>query len=100
MHMLRQYCSLSMLHRTCKNMHGGVWLGGLRMPNGWHTLCMPIYFKAWGIKKYSVPYMVQIELTYVCIKCGIVNPYVDGFLNNSGNVIGPPFLLFGSCPVW
>ena len=51
----------------------GVGLSGLGMPNGWCTLCIPIYFKSWGIKKYSVPYMVQIELTYIP-----VNPYVDG----------------------
>ena len=33
MHMLRP-CSLSMLHRTCKNMHTGIGLSGLSMPNG------------------------------------------------------------------
>ena len=42
--MLRQWCSLSMLHRTCEYMHEGVRLGGLRMPHGWCTLHMPIYF--------------------------------------------------------
>ena len=42
---------------------------------------MPIYLKHWGIKKYSIPYMVQIGLTYISIKCVVVNPYVDGFLN-------------------
>ena len=36
--MLRQGCSLGMLHRTCENVHGGVRLGGLGMPN---ILCMP-----------------------------------------------------------
>ena len=80
--MLRQWCSLSLFHRTCENMHGGVGLGRLSMPNGWCTMHMPIYFNPWGIKKYSVPYMVQIELTYIPIKCGIVNPHVDGFLNS------------------
>ena len=76
--MLRQWCSLSMLHRTCENMLGGVWLGGLSMPNGWCTMCMPIYVKPWDIKKYSVPYMVQIELNYIPNKCGIVNPAIGG----------------------
>ena len=61
---LTQWCSLSMLHRTCRNMHRGVRLGGLSMPNRWCTLYMPIYFKPWGIKKYSIPYMVQIELHF------------------------------------
>ena len=56
--MLRQWCSLSMFHRICEYMHRGVRLGGLSMPNGWYTLCMPIYFKPLGVKKYSIPYMV------------------------------------------
>ena len=43
-------------------MHRGVGLGGLSMPSGWCTLWMPIYFKPWGIKEYSVSYKVQIEL--------------------------------------
>ena len=96
--MLRQWCSLSILHRTCKNMHRGVGLGRLSKPNGCCTLHMPIYFKPWGIKKYSVPYMVQTEFTYISIKCGIVNPCIYGFLNCSGNVmVLPSSLLFGSC---
>ena len=53
--MLRQRCSLSMLHRTCEKVHGGVRLGGLGMPS---ILCMPFYFKPRGAKKYSIPYMV------------------------------------------
>ena len=75
-------------------MHGGVGLGGLSIPNGLCSLCMSIYFKPWGIKKYPVPYIVQIELTYISIKCGIVNFYVDGFLNSSGNaMVLPPYYL-------
>ena len=42
MHMLRQRCALSMLHRTCENVHGGVRLGGLGMPN---IMYRPFYFK-------------------------------------------------------
>ena len=49
MHMLKQWCSLSMLQRFCENMHGGVALGGLSMPNEWCTLCMSIYFKPWDM---------------------------------------------------
>ena len=38
--------------------------------------------------------MVQVELTYIPIKCGIVNPYIDGFLNSSGNaMVLPPYYL-------
>ena len=51
---------------------------------------MPIYFRPWGIKKYSVPYMMQIEPTYIPIKCGVVKPYVDGFFNCSGHAMVHP----------
>ena len=54
------------------------------------SLHMPIYFNPWGITKYFVPYMVQIKLTYMYIKLRIVNPYVDGFLNSSGNAMVLP----------
>ena len=75
-------------------MQGGVSLGGLSMANRWYTLCMPIYFKPWVIKTYSVLYMVQIELTYIPIECGIIVPYVDGFLNSSSNaMVLPPYYL-------
>ena len=47
--MLRQRCSLGMLHRTCENMHRDVGLGGMSIPIGWCTLHMPIYFKPWGM---------------------------------------------------
>ena len=52
--MLREACSLSTLYRTCENVHGGVRLGGLGMPNILH---IPFYFKPRDIKKYSIPYM-------------------------------------------
>ena len=55
MHMLRQWCSLRMLHRTCEEMHGSVRLCGLAMPN---SFCTPIYFEARGVKKYSIPYVI------------------------------------------
>ena len=34
--------------------------------------------------------MVQIELTYISIKFGIVNPYFDGFLNSSDTAMVLP----------
>ena len=46
-------------------------------------VCIPIgtvYFKARGVKKDSVPYMVKVELTNIPVKCGIVYPDVDRFL--------------------
>ena len=42
------------------------------MPN---VLCIPFYFKPRGIKKYSIPYMVKIELTFISIKGGVLPPY-------------------------
>ena len=35
-------------------------------------------------KQDSVPYMVKVILTHIPAECGVVNPYVDGFLNGSG----------------
>ena len=55
MHMLSQEYSLSMLHRTCEKLHGGVRLGALSMPN---ILYMPFYFKPRGIKENPIPLMV------------------------------------------
>ena len=46
--MLRQGCSLSMLHKANENMHGGVRLYRLGIPNILH---MPFYFKPRGITK-------------------------------------------------
>ena len=87
--MFRQGCPLSMLHRTCENVHGVVRLGGMGMPDILH---MPFYFKPRDIKKYSISCMVQIELTYISIKSRVVNSHVDGFFNCSGNVmVLPPY---------
>ena len=38
------------------------------------------YFKARGIKKDSVSDMIEIEITNIPVKSGIVYPDVDGFL--------------------
>ena len=42
------------------------------------------YFKARGVKKDSVPDMINIELTIIPVKSGIVYPVVDGFLYGPG----------------
>ena len=52
--MLRQGCSLSMLHRTYKN-HMVVRMDGLSMPN---ILSMPFYFKPRGLKENPIPCVV------------------------------------------
>ena len=67
----------------------------LEMPIGWIDLgmtiimyvCMPLgkaYFKTRGVKKNSVPYMIEILLTNVPIENGIVYSYVDSFLYGPG----------------
>ena len=66
-----------MLHRTCEKLHGGVRLGGLSIPS---ILYMPLNFQPRGVKMYSLPYMVQIELTYISIKCGAFNSSIYWFL--------------------
>ena len=63
----------------------------LWLPIGWNGLgmptiicvCIPIgraYFKARGVKKDSVPYMIKVKLTYVPIMGGIGYPDVNRFL--------------------
>ena len=42
------------------------------------------YFKARGVKKDSIPDMIEIELTNIPVKSGIVYPDVDGFLYGPG----------------
>ena len=67
----------------------------LQMPIGWNGLSMPtimsvcipigrVYFKAMGVKKGSLPYMVMVELTNIPVKCGIVYPDVDRLLYHPG----------------
>ena len=59
--MLRQGCSLSMLHRTCEKVHGGVRLSELNMPN---ILCMPfILSQGWKGGLPSLPVRKVLMLT-------------------------------------
>ena len=76
---------MSKLHSTCENVHGV--LGWVDWACSISCACL-FPFKPRGIKKYSVPYMVQIELTYISIKSGVVNSNINGFFNCSGNSIG------------
>ena len=75
----------------------------LWMPIGWNGLGMPtimcvhipfgrVYFKARGVKKVSVPYMLEVELTNIPVKCGVVYPDVDRFPLWSWLGPGPPSL--------
>ena len=73
----------------------------LWMPSGCNWLFMPIieyvhihfgraYFKAMGVKKDCVPYMIKIELSNVPVKSRIVFPDVDGFLYGPGYILVLP----------
>ena len=60
--------------------------GSMQMPIGWNGLRMPtegfyvhmtiviINFKVRDIRQNSVPYMMEIILTHISVKCGIVDP--------------------------
>ena len=75
----------------------------LQMSIDWNGLGMPtimcvhlpirrLYFKARGVKKDSVPYMVKVELTNIPIKCGIAYTDVDRPLYGPGYVLVlPPY---------
>ena len=63
------------------------WVGGLSMPIDGCSVCMPIIIvnsKLRGAKQESVPYMVKVILTHNPVESGVVDPYLDGFLNGSG----------------
>ena len=42
------------------------------------------YFKLRGAEQDSVPYMMKVILTHIPVQCGVVDPYLYGFLNGSG----------------
>ena len=53
----------------------------------WCVMCMHLgraYFKARGIKKDSVPDMIESKLTNIPVKSGIAYHEVDGFLYGPG----------------
>ena len=63
------------------------WGWGLSMATDGCSVCMAIIIvnsKLRGAKQDSVPYMVKIILTHILSECGVVDPYVDRFLNGSG----------------
>ena len=68
------------------------------MPIGWFGLgmtiivyvCKPLgraYSKTRGVKKNSVPYMIEIVLTNVHIESLIVYPHEDSFLYGPGQAL-------------
>ena len=45
-------------------------------------LCIPLwngYFEIRGTKEDPIPYVIKLELTYIPVKCGIINPDVNLF---------------------
>ena len=39
------------------------------------------YFKIRGTKKDPIPYVIKLELTYIPVKCGIIDHDVNWFFN-------------------
>ena len=45
-------------------------------------LCIPLwngYFKIEDTKEDPIPYRIKLELTYIPVKCGIIDPDVNLF---------------------
>ena len=91
--------------------------GSMHMPVGWNGLSMPnkgfsvhmsiviINFEVRGVGQDSVPYIMEIILTHISFRCGIVD--LDEY--NSFTVLARPWsslhmmLKFSGvvlCPVW
>ena len=49
-----------------------------------HVSIIIINSKLRDAEQDSVPYMVMVILTHIPVACGVVDPYVDRFLNGSG----------------
>ena len=56
-------------------------------------LCIPCwngYFNVGGTKEDPIPNMIELELPYIPVKCGIIYPYVDRFFNYLCKVLALP----------
>ena len=59
------------------------------MPTGGCYVHMPIIIvnsKLRGAEQDSVPYMMKVILTHIPVECGVVDPYVNRFLNGSAKL--------------
>ena len=76
--MLRQGCSLTMLHRTCEKLHGSVTLGGLSMPNIMH---MP-FFLSPEVLRSILPHMrCKLNLPIYVLSVGLLTLiYIDSLI--------------------
>ena len=68
--MLRQGCSLSMLHRTCEPVHWSVRLDGLGMPNILH---MPLYFKPRILRSTLSHIWCKLNLPIFLLRAGLLS---------------------------
>ena len=88
--MLRQGCSLSMVHRTCENCQG-VRLGRLSMPN---IMGMPFYFKSRGIKKNPTHIWCKWNLSTFLFNVELLPlMYTDSFNSSDYAMVLPPYYL-------
>ena len=67
--MLRQGCSLSMLHRTCEILHGNVRLDGLRMPNILH---MPFFLSSEILRNTLSHIWCKLKLPIFLLSVGLL----------------------------
>ena len=79
-------CSLSMPMVFYFSIHMPIGWEGLSMPTDGCSLCVPIslLILSTGVLNRTVPYMAKVILTHIPAECGVVDPYVDRFLNASG----------------
>ena len=59
---------------------------GLSMSTGEHFGYMPIIIinsRFRGVEQDSVLYVMKFILTHIPLECGVVDPYIDRFLNGS-----------------
>ena len=76
--MLRQGCSLSMLHRTFEKVHRGVRLAGLGMPN---ILCMPFILSPGVLRRTISHIWCRLNLPIFLLRVGLSTlMYIDSLI--------------------
>ena len=89
--MLRQGCSLSMLHRTCEKVQGVLGWVDWACP----ISCAYIFILSPGVLRSTLFHIwCKGELTYISIRCAVFNSNIYWFFNSSGNaMVLPPYYL-------
>ena len=73
------------MHKMYCSMHMPIG-GKVSMPTGGCSVCMLTFIvnsKLRDAEQDFVPYMAKVILTHIPVECGVVDPYVDRFLNGS-----------------